>query len=342
MEQPERVISEGLNIICDPRLVEGVVRLMMRLREQTGDMSISDDYYREADAIYNKYPLEERSNRAFDEEFESLNYRFFIRCGLLDLIKRVLDEYPIISEEVGEIVIKKAYIREKSEANLVDRRIIDDKKGELKVVNISLSEDLFEDLSYLEKFLRWEVMHVVDMLDKSFGYEDTKFGESPAEEFIVRQRYGVMWNMYINSRLIRMGRETPFDKDLCRLEFYRCYAGLSAKEMFGCFEGLWQADRLTHRQIVEMVGDVERLLSISTAVKDETAVEAGKAKRVHLSGSLCPICRFPTYHWVDAEDIDKNIMELILKDLKGLSSWNPEDGACERCVEVYKLKAGKW
>lgn len=333
------VPTDTITIICDPKLTEGVVQLLLRQREQAGEMSLSKEYHRMSEEIYDRYPISERNDPTFDEEFETLNYKFFERRGFLDLIREALNEYPVIGEKVGEVVIKKTYIRDKAEANLAGRIISDDERGELKVINLTLSVDLFEDLPYLRKFLRHELMHVIDMLDESFGYEDTKLGESPAEELIIYRRYGAIWDTYINSRLIKMGKETTSDKDGCRIEFEGCYGGLPPKERLGCFEGIWQTERLTHRQILEMTRDVEKLREIAVAVSDEAMDEASKKKRVHLPGSICPMCRFPTHHWVDGEAIDKEVIDLILKDLP---NWNPADGACERCVEVYKLRAGKW
>lgn len=316
------------NIICDPKLVESVMDIIIRGHAREGDLRLFNEYHSDADRIYDRYPVTDRNDHGFEGEFEALNHKFFGRLGLLDLVRESLNEYPAIAERVEKVVIKKSLIMDRTGADLVNR-----------TVNFTLTADLFEDPSYLKKFMRHELMHVMDMLDESFGYEGSMPGENPAEEFIVSRRYGVIWDIYITSRLERMGKESALDKEGCMMQFEGCYADLPVIERRGSFEALWQAESLTHRQIAEMAGDAGKLLEISIPAGDEVFDRGGKTGRIHLAGALCPICRFPTHRWFADEAIEKEVRDLIVEDLP---VWNPGDGACERCIEVYKLKAGRW
>jgi len=60
---------------------------------------------------------------------------------------------------------------------------------------------------------------------------------------------------------------------------------------------------------------------------------------IHLPGSPCPLCKFPTYNWVDDPEsiCDEMVIEAIQIDFP---DWESKDGACDRCVEVYELRAG--
>jgi hypothetical protein len=60
---------------------------------------------------------------------------------------------------------------------------------------------------------------------------------------------------------------------------------------------------------------------------------------IHLPGSPCPLCKFPTYNWVDDPEsiCDEMVIEAVKIDFPG---WESKDGACDRCIEVYELRAG--
>ena len=57
-----------------------------------------------------------------------------------------------------------------------------------------------------------------------------------------------------------------------------------------------------------------------------------------MPGFPCPLCRFPTYTWVEDMEtkLEKYILDFIRENHPG---WDVEYGACDRCVEVYKLRA---
>lgn len=58
-------------------------------------------------------------------------------------------------------------------------------------------------------------------------------------------------------------------------------------------------------------------------------------------GSPCPLCGFPVTRvetgWDSQER--RTLAALIAGDF---SSWRPESGAYERCVEGYAVRAGQW
>ncbi len=57
-----------------------------------------------------------------------------------------------------------------------------------------------------------------------------------------------------------------------------------------------------------------------------------------MPGFPCPLCRFPTYSWV--EDLDENLETYVLDFIReNHPGWDTMYGACDRCVEVYKLRA---
>jgi len=46
-----------------------------------------------------------------------------------------------------------------------------------------------------------------------------------------------------------------------------------------------------------------------------------------------PPLSLPTYSW--AEAFEEEVIELIKRDFQ---NWQPQEGACERCSEVYSVR----
>ena len=107
--------------------------------------------------------------------------------------------------------------------------------------------------------------------------------------------------------------------------------------MESVFEGLWQADYLTHAELVEMASDTTRVIERAIEVEDSEVPDV-PTKPMLLPGFPCPLCRFPTYSWVENLDqiVESFVLDFIRENHPG---WDVEYGACDRCVEVYKLRA---
>ena len=80
------------------------------------------------------------------------------------------------------------------------------------------------------------------------------------------------------------------------------------------------------------------LLGGDAADTDLEKAEIEKEKMSYWSGRACPLCNFPTFKWaaeVSAEDEQaKKLQDAIKADFP---KWVPEEGACERCAELYKF-----
>jgi hypothetical protein len=108
------------------------------------------------------------------------------------------------------------------------------------------------------------------------------------------------------------------------------------------FDGLWQMATLTHPQIWEMATDTGMLLQKFGAHPGtgEALDKELLGQSTLLPGSLCPICRFPTFNWADDLDqFHKDAIKLIQEDNP---NWTIENGACEQCVEGYEARAEQW
>lgn len=356
MQDLKETTTPRYKIEYDPKLTEEVVSQELKNLESEGKMRMPDAFRRETDPIYDQYPLSDRDDIGFEEAFHSVYKRFFMLLGFDDLIKEALSGYPIIDEKVAEVIVRKTRLitegagekeqiiftyGQEEEANLSQRKIEDKERGTLSCISLSVNPERFFDKEALKRFLCHELMHVADMLDPEFHYEITKLGVNPSEECIIKNHYSLIWDIYIDQRLVKSERLDPKAKEERRQEFDSMYRSLPDDERISIFEGLWSKERLTNKEILACAKDPARLLDYQASLTEEQIEKrkTEKKKKIHLPGMLCPLCKFPTHHWIKEESILKEVIEQIKKDAP---TWDPEDGLCMRCDEVYRAIVGKW
>ncbi len=325
----------------DPRLTEEVVSQGIKSLEQEGSMRIPDSFREACEPIYDKYPIADRDDIDFEDAFRGIYLRFFKILGYEEIVRSALLEYPVIDEHVGEIIVKVCYAVEKEEANLAKRKIEDPERGELAVITLQVTSPRFFEKEGLKIFLRHELMHVTDILDPLFCYDNNPLGVTPSEECIIKNHYALIWDIYIDQRLVRSERLDPQAKDERRTEFDQTYRSIQEDDRISIFEGLWQVEGLTHPQILACAKNPTGLLDYRAALSPEQIErqKQEKKKKIHLPGMLCPLCKFPTHRWKEEESILKEVVEKIKEDAP---NWDPSDGICERCDEVYRAILGKW
>jgi len=53
----------------------------------------------------------------------------------------------------------------------------------------------------------------------------------------------------------------------------------------------------------------------------------------------CPLCKQPTYFWLDSGHVDAETVRLIKLDYP---KWKKDCGVCRFCFEGYAIKSGTW
>ncbi|OHB35622.1 MAG: hypothetical protein A2Y08_04395 [Planctomycetes bacterium GWA2_40_7] len=303
-------------------MVEEIVFSKLREIEGTGNMELYEQYHNLSDRIYELDDEDERS-----DGFVELNKEFFNTLGFSEVVRGVVDEFPEFHEKIEEIHIRKPTTMIEVGSDLVDER---------RKAVIRLFPEQFMDITHLRKFIRHELMHVVDMLGEKFGYKEGKLARLPVEETIVREKYKLFWDIFIDSRLEKRGKETVRSKDERFGEFEKLYARLPADGKKAVFEGLWKEENLTHDKAVELAKDFTKLVAAYGGTLQEGVKEA---KKVLIPGSPCPLCSFPTFNWLDTASLDEQIIRLIKADFP---DWQVDDGICDRCAECYTVRAGLW
>ncbi|MFN3532075.1 MAG: hypothetical protein ACK41Q_06105 [Candidatus Brocadia sp.] len=314
-----------MKIEFDPNLIEEVIFRELKAREEKGDFSLTNEYHSLTDPVYENLPLDERP-----AQFKKIEWDFFKKLGFSEVIKEIFAEFPELEGKVLGGVVIKAQNPFDEGSNLTKGP---SEEASRKKVTIKVLSERFQDIPFLKKVIRHELMHVSDMVDESFGYRDERLGCNPMEESIIRERYSTFWDIFVDSRLIRKGKETISDKESRNREFESLYKKIPFEIKAAIFDVLWQDERLTHDRILELSKDVNKVMMIAEGLPVK---HVEKAKKTLLPGAQCPLCQFRTYHWVDNFEQEPSLVELIKMDFP---DWEPEDGACERCVEAYKVRS---
>jgi hypothetical protein len=177
--------------------------------------------------------------------FAALHARWFERLGLERPLRQALAERPEIETGCARCVVLRAPATRAEVADLL--------------VSPPGSPDLLlrltpETLATPERalaLLRHELLHVADMLDHDFGYEpDLPSGEGAALLDQARAgRYRVLWDAYVDGRLVRDGR-APSARRAERLNEFRRAFPAFGERVEAVFARFFDADRCTHADLV--------------------------------------------------------------------------------------------
>ena len=236
-------------------------------------------------------------------------------------------------ERIKEVIVKRA-INKVDEGSNVLNRVSGNPIIEMRVLASRFSNP--EEALDLDAFLIQEFMHAKDMVDPEFDYEDAFIPGNPSVKNLITSRFRLLWNMYVDSRLARIGVVSMVPKEGRFREFDNFYRKVPDKQRRGIFEGIWLTDKFTHEELLSMATDLDTLMS---KYVDPGEISEEERDFIHLQGSPCPLCKFPTYNWVDDPEsiCDEMVIEAIQIDFP---DWESKDGGCDRCIEVYELRAG--
>jgi len=236
-------------------------------------------------------------------------------------------------ERIHEVTVKRA-INKVDEGSNVLNRISGRPVIEMRVLASRFSNP--EEAQELDAFLIHEFMHAKDMVDPEFDYEDAFIPGNPSVKNLITARFRLLWNIYVDARLERAGIISVLPREARYREFDNFYRKIPEQQRRGIFEGIWQAEKFTHEELLSMATDLESLMS---KYVDDAEISEEERDYIHLQGSPCPLCKFPTYNWVD--DVESICDEMVIEAIQiDFPDWENKDGACDRCVEVYELRAG--
>ena len=84
-----------------PALLQEVIDSFVEKTEREGDPTYYKEFHELADPIYEKFTLDDR-----ESEFKKLYQYLFGTWGFSDIIRDAYNEYPLVKEQVGIVLVK--------------------------------------------------------------------------------------------------------------------------------------------------------------------------------------------------------------------------------------------
>lgn len=296
------------SLIFEPDFLEDAVFLVIHDREGNGSEELVMAWHRERERVYAIRDFHVRTR-----EFRRLDEEWFSRLGLRARFEATLRAFPYLSDPSLFIRIRRAFSskEEGSELYLQDNL----KTNLLKIQTIRFLED-----QYLERFLRHEWLRVSDMLDPHFQYSPrvALSGAGEVEDNLIRERFRILWDIYLSARLIKQGLEPLLPLDCLRQLFERAFSQWSERMRERIFGEIRGGKYQTQSELLKLAKD------------EKLTVPLGQG------GLLCPLCHFTSF---DSGDLSSRYDPLILQEIKKDNpDWTSDLGICRNCFEFYQSK----
>jgi hypothetical protein len=156
-----------------------------------------------------------------------------------------------------------------------------------------LDLEVVDSLENLEGRLRHELMHVADQVVECFGYKDKKI---PRPGTALLRRYKYLWNVYIDSRLIKAGKPAYATYDQRKAEIVECWPEFSEETRKDIFEYLWNLSDtgvVTQKQLLQLSKDIFKL---SKSLKDRAKARGEKPRKFKTIEDLKHFERYGDIH----------------------------------------------
>ncbi len=287
----------------DPRLMEDAVLLGINGHAQEAE------FHQEREQIY-----EIRDEEKRDKRFRELHQQWFVRLDLADAVEGALGDYPLLKRDTRSCRVMFAVFSKQEGADLYG--------SSPATIVIKLRPCNLLDTSTLLPFLRHEFMHLHDILDPCFDYqlELPQSEVGPTYDNLIRERYRVLWDTWIDGRLFRQNRAAANVKQRRQAEFKATFSMLG--------EG-WEArfsqwfDRPVHKH--------EDLLAFALQPESEHLQNNPQQTQT----GRCPLCRFPSFDLQNGRDVPPKTVQEIVGDFP---DWTSDQGLCRQCSDLYQAR----
>lgn len=306
----------ALEIRFDPGLVEEMVFLELKRLEEGGQQGIAREFHERRARLYEL--SEPGEGEGF---FRRMARESFRSLGLEGLFTARMEEFPALAQRLEAVVVRRVWSRKEEEVELY-RDPAGGQAGRKAAATLAarLLAGRCLDRSRFTAFLRHEWMHIDDMLDPGFAYSPERAlgGESEMEDDLVRERFRLLWDLWVHGRMRRREWPTLASDETRRWQFDRAFRFLKPLERERIFGETLARSRFTQGELLEQARD-QRLLK---------ALGAG--------GVRCPLCRFPALEGVtDWKGAGAAVARTIRA---GHPEWSPAQGACRQCFDLYSAR----
>jgi hypothetical protein len=323
----------------DDDFVEGAVFVRANSR-QAGPPSLQvRRFHGQREKLYTILDPDER-NAAFFE----LHLDWFREWGMEKMLLNVADEFPLFRAALGALIFRKARVKKDEGAELYVQNGSDEAPAAIiRSAIVALRAERFERPDELAGFLRHELTHVHDMVNPAFGYSPQLHlpGQNAAQQRLTRERYRLLWDITIDGRLavaadVRgrtdsqphdappppVGSYLPGSHEYHSAAFDRAFGFWPESRRDEVFDALWNNPNPRHDDLLAIAADPRDIKS---------ALEP-------TPGAPCPLCGFATFDWAEIHTLSEPTLTAIRREFP---QWTPEEGACGRCVAIYRIVAAQ-
>lgn len=297
-----------LNVTFDPTFIEECVFLYVKVLERKGTRDLPTFFYNGRENLYSIDTTSER-----EKAFLSFNEEMFSKTGLRSFFSNVFSEYSLLEAAGAHICVRRVWEKKREGSELYC-------EGARKTVLLTFQSNRVEDLPFLETYLRHELLHISDMMDPAFAYDPhPALGtESELEEHLTRDRFRILWNLYVDARLCSENKRPMKTLESHRKDFNRAFFPLNDQEREETFQKMISRRGLTQSELIGWAKDERLRLTIGQG------------------GILCPLCRFTCFermdNWLGER---KAIAQAIRADYP---DWDDSKGVCRQCFDLYCSK----
>jgi hypothetical protein len=181
------------------------------------------------------------------------------------------------------------------------------------------------------------------MVNPAFGYSPQLHlpGQNAAQQRLTRERYRLLWDITIDGRLavaadVRrrtdsqphdappppVGSYLPGSHEYHSAAFDRAFGFWPESRRDEVFDALWNNPTPRHDDLLAIAADPRDIKS---------ALEP-------TPGAPCPLCGFATFDWAEIHTLSEPTLTAIRREFP---QWTPEEGACGRCVAIYRIVAAQ-
>jgi len=303
-----------MRIEYEPDFVEQAVFLFARR-----DGRLERELHRLVDPLYGIDELERR-----EHAFRAAYLEWFRRFGLDRPATDLIAERPLIGASIERCIVRAAARKKAESAELFVRDAESAPGRECRTLVIQVCPQSLVDSTTVVSRLRRELLHVADMLDPTFGYARDALEGRPSTQNLVRDRYHVLWRLYVEMRL---REERPASDDLTprlREDFDRAFVTHGQAPPPQVFAFVAAQRGLTHARLLQWSTDPQVLLT-------ESGVSVSYSGSGPAPGAPCPICEFPTHDWYEFPAAGPDLTS-SLRDYH--PDWSVGEGLCRRCAET--------
>lgn len=299
-------ISKKLTFESD--FVENAVFLTIRRYEANGLSECAGKWHGERNRIYS---IKDPQARA--KAFRQLDDEWFTRLGLRERFETIANLFPILEDPTLMIRIRRALSRKDEGSELYVQ-------GDMKTNLVKIqTARLFEE-DYLEKFLCHEWLRVSDMLDPVFQYSPhaALSDASELEDNLIRDRYRILWDLYLSGRLMKRGFNTLIPLERERQLIDKAFSKWTREVQENIFREISDGKYQTQSDLLKLARDVKLMVPLGQG------------------GLLCPLCHFTSF---DPVDLPSRHDPVIVKEIKKDNpDWNMNLGICQNCFDLYQSK----